>query len=260
MEAQTVKAKVLILCLLMASDLIAMQENLTEIPEIEFSCPVAPDEVAESCLWDKAKKWASMGLAFWATMLTTNLAHELGHAVVGKALFTPHHVTINLPLNPLMGASVSREVAPGAANYASPLSNILMFAAGPIIGLASSYLALRLASAYQEKKQGVTYSEAWRASAQKPISHEGQNMGLRAAALLGGISYIFDLFPYKHLNNVSDGYQILEALGKSHLIGKQFMMMGVYTYWALQALALYSLNPVFSDPLGETISEPELAQ
>lgn len=130
-----------------------------------------------------------------------------------------------------------------------------MSAAGPIVGLVSSYLALRLSSAYQEKRKGSTYTEAWRASAQKPLINKEQNLGLQTAALVGGVMNIASLMPIFGWNRVSDGYHILAALGGSHLIGKQSLMIGVLTSLMLLGYGGYSLYKMHTVP-DEPIPEP----
>jgi hypothetical protein len=75
---------------------LALDIDLSNIPPTH--CPIESKQ-AESCWLERAKNVASIGAAFWATTMSTSLAHELGHKVVGKALFPPHTSKITVPLN-----------------------------------------------------------------------------------------------------------------------------------------------------------------
>jgi hypothetical protein len=233
------KAQVLVICFFMPLHSLTVQEA---------QCPLAPNKTSESCLVDKAKKIASVGAAFWATMLTTNLAHELGHAVVGKAVLPRHNTEITLHLNPFRGAFLDLT---GMSTRPSGMALISTIAAGPIVGLASNYLALRLAVARQEKKKGITYTEAWRTSSQKPILNKDQNLGLQTAALFSGIVNVFNLIPK---SAGDDGYKILEVMGKSHMIGQRGLLFNALTSGALMSYAGYGLYKLRTAP-DESISD-----
>lgn len=150
------------------------------------------------------------------------IAHECGHALALKVLF-------NVPSTLYIPASLTTILHGCLYNKPIPLGikSALMYAAGPLTGIAAHCIILKMNSIIHEliTNTKLPLKERILHGLRMPLINNKQQFGIKMATMFGLFVHFLQFIPSKHtlpidLTNefnkgvaINDGYGILESLG-----------------------------------------------
>lgn len=181
-------------------------------------------------------------LAHTALHFGLAMAHELGHALTAQlfvkcgfpivhdptgqptpnippALEKPNDNPGYAPNSPETSIKVASAVSlfGSCPEFQSDLLNAIVHLAGPIAGLASSYLALTTTNIIVELSKKKKPLKAIKKGLQKPLFNEEQPTGIRGLVFTHMLLNTFTLFPFQTPNGAiwSDGEKIRQCFFKN---------------------------------------------